>query len=79
MVQELAKSPEVSALKIFELIRNVEEIWESLTPKMKMELAKLYCDAHKTIHGQKNLNVNFNSELKSDLENWFKDENNKQE
>jgi len=78
MVMELAKSPETSAYKIFDLVERIGKDWGSLSPKLRIELGRLYCEAHKTIHGTKNLNVNLNQELKNDLEQWFKDENDKQ-
>jgi len=71
MVQNLAKSPETSALKIFALIEGIQKDWAILNPKLKMDLARLYCEAHRTLHGTKQLNVNINSELKRDLEVWF--------
>jgi len=71
MVEQLARSPETSALKIFDLVERIGEDWHSLNPKLRIELARLYCEAHKTIHGTKNLNVNLNSELRADLERWF--------
>ncbi len=77
-VAELSKSPEKSAFKIFGLIEQIQDDWPHLTPKLRMDLARLYCEAHRTIHGSKQLNVNLNSEIKQDLEKWFKDENNKQ-
>ena len=75
MVQELAKNPDVSAFKIFDLINRIEGDWDNLNPKLKMELAKLYCEARKTIHGTKQTNVNVDIELKRDLEKWFYEEN----
>jgi predicted DNA-binding protein YlxM (UPF0122 family) len=71
MVQELAKNPDVSAFKIFDLINRIEAEWEELNPKLKIDLAKLYCEARKTVHGIKQTNVNVDIELKKDLEKWF--------
>jgi len=79
MVQDLAKNPQTSALKIFDLIERIGTDWDSLTPKLKMDLSRLYCEAHRTIHGTKQINLNLNSELKADLEKWFKNEDNKQD
>lgn len=71
MVQDLAKSPETSALQIFNLIEQIKDDWHDLNPSLKMVLIRLYCEAHRTIHGTKQVNVNLNSELKQDLERWF--------
>lgn len=76
-VNQLAKSPETSALKIFDLIERIGDDWDKLNHRLKMDLARLYCEAHKTIHGTKQLNVNLNTELKQDLERWFSNEENK--
>jgi len=70
-VKELAKSPENSALKIFSLVEKIGQDWKKLSSKLQMDLTRLYCEAHRTIHGTKQLNVNLNSELASDLEKWF--------
>jgi len=79
MVQELARNPEISALKIFDLVENIrEDYWDTLNPKLKIELVKLYCEARKTIHGTKTFAFNLDVELKRDLEMWFENEENKQ-
>jgi hypothetical protein len=74
MVMELAKSPETSAYKIFDLVERIGKDWGSLSPTLRIELARLYCEAHKTIHGTKNLNVNLGGELRADLEKWFSED-----
>ena len=71
MVRELAQNPQTSALKIFQLIEQIGADWANLDYKLRMELARLYCEAHKTIHGTKQLNLNLNTDLKEDLERWF--------
>lgn len=78
LVNDLAKNPDASAFKIFDLIERIEGDWETLNPRLKIELAKLYCEARKTVHGTKQTNVNVNTELKRDLELWFTNEDNKQ-
>jgi len=77
-VQELVKNPKTSALKIFDLIERIGEKWDELSPKMQMEICKLYMEAYRTCHGQRNLNVNVNTELKRDLEMWFENEETQQ-
>jgi len=73
MVTELAKSPETSALKIFQLVEAISKDWSTLNPKLKIEIARLYMEAHRTCHGTKNLNVNLDGVLRTDLEKWFED------
>jgi len=71
LVQELASDPKASALKIFDLIERIKGDWNQLTPKLRMDLAKLYCEAHRTVHGTKQLSFNLDIELKKDIEAWF--------
>jgi hypothetical protein len=73
-VQELAKNPEKSAIKIFDLVERIGVDWDTLNPRTKIELARLYCEAHRVIHGTKQVNVNLNTDLLHDLEGWFQDE-----
>ena len=74
MVQELAQNPELSSLKIFDLIERIGHNWDNLHPKLQMELVKLYCEARKTVHGTKQYNLNLDIELKKDLERWYYEE-----
>ena len=65
MVKDLAKDPELSAIKIFDIVERVSDDWSILNPQLKMQLGRLYCEAHRTIHGTKttNLNLNANEEI----------------
>jgi hypothetical protein len=74
MVQELAQNPELSSLKIFDLIERIGSNWDNLHPKLQMELIRLYCEARKTVHGTKQYNLNLDIELKKDLERWYYEE-----
>ena len=56
-VLELAKNPQSCALQIFNLVSAIEKDWDKFNPKLKMELGRLYCEAYKTIHGTRNINI----------------------
>ncbi len=70
-VEELASDPNRSALKIYQLIDRLEAASGSLPPRLQMDLVRLLCEAHRTIHGTKQTNLSITAELKQDLEAWF--------
>jgi hypothetical protein len=68
--------PEVS---IFHLEKWIDELRDSIHPNQRIALINAAIALHKAKFGEKQVNLNLNTDLKSDLEKWFKNENDKQE
>lgn len=69
----IVRDPEVSALKIQEVIMDMLEN-EKLNHRTKVELIGKMVQAHTAIHGQKQKNINFNVDIKLEdiMEKWSK-------